>query len=217
MKITFDGAQNVHDSIRATRAGRPTYSKIIDNIQRCTSETNLEWNIRINISHNNVASIAELVNDLATSLDGSRCTVDFAIVDDVGIGYRNELTQDEDGAYSDEVYELLVDLNITMLSAGFDVAPVPSLSECMYCKDMGSKNGAVVNADGVLYSCWESAGKPGWEVGTLAHGYLNDSELGPKWVACDYDRVGPKQSALDHFFDRVEARVLDWKYANDRL
>lgn len=217
VKITFDGAQNVHDSIRATRAGRPTYSKIIDNIQRCTSETNLEWNIRINISHNNVASIAELVNDLATSLDGSRCTVDFAIVDDVGIGYRNELTQDEDGAYSDEVYELLVDLNITMLSAGFDVAPVPSLSECMYCKDMGSKNGAVVNADGVLYSCWESAGKPGWEVGTLAHGYLNDSELGPKWVACDYDRVGPKQSALDHFFDRVEARVLDWKYANDRL
>lgn len=217
VKVTFDGAQSVHDSIRATRGGKPTYQKIIHNLAVATEATGLEWDIRINISHDNVATIQELASDLTRQLDGSRCTVDFAIVDDVGIGYSNELSTDIDSGLSAALEDLLVDLNVGMLRAGFSVAPAPDLGSCMYCKDIGALNGAVVNADGTLYSCWESAGKPGWDVGTLEDGYGPAETIASKWVACDYDRVGPSQRIMDAFFDRVESRVLDWQFEQDLL
>ena len=62
----------------------------------------------------------------------------------------------------------------------------------------------------MLYSCWENAGRPGWEVGTVRDGYAPDDAIRDRWVACDFDaepHANPEQTK--RFFDRVDAALLD--------
>jgi uncharacterized protein len=134
---------------------------------------------------------------------------------DVGVGYANDLQYSGPSGLNEALAEFLT--GVRMLEHNFTIAGAPSLEHGAYCKTVGGQTGAVVNADGVLYSCWESAGKPGWEVGDVGTGYFDDARLTERWVSCDYDRVGPSQAEMDRFFNRVEAAILDWQFEHDRL
>jgi uncharacterized protein len=76
----------------------------------------------------------------------------------------------------------------------------------------------VVNADGALSSCWETAGKPGWEVGSVADGYLPGAQVRDRWIACEdmyqYPEDGRAQAS---FRDAVDAALLDYLDETGRL
>jgi uncharacterized protein len=93
LQITFDGARESHDHIRVTRAGRPTYDTILANVLR-TAERHpeLEWNIRVNVSHHSLVGLDSLVDDLQPLPMTSRAVYfHLALIDDTGLGYSNDL------------------------------------------------------------------------------------------------------------------------------
>jgi uncharacterized protein len=66
----------------------------------------------------------------------------------------------------------------------------------------------VVNADGTLYSCWESVGRPGYEVGTIGDGYRDYPR--DTWVHCgDLALSDDGQAPLVGIHDEIDAGLLD--------
>jgi uncharacterized protein len=85
------------------------------------------------------------------------------------------------------------------------------------CSTPGGRHGAVVNADGTLYSCWQSAGKAGYEVGTIDDGYLDESSVADRWVTCGYEYEQPDPELAAAFQDRVDGQLLDYLYETGRI
>ncbi|GAA2132999.1 hypothetical protein GCM10009760_08670 [Kitasatospora kazusensis] len=212
VQITFDGDQTEHDTIRVTRSGRATFETIIANMVRATEETSLRWQIRVNVSHHNHERTDALLERLAAELDPSRCSIHFAIVGDAGVGYGNDLL------HTDTLADKMADWQIRALEHGFAVGRPRAAEVCLTCTVPDGRYGAVVNADGVLYSCWESAGKPGWEVGTIRNGYLSAEETTGRWVTChDGYQHADSAAARTAFHDRVDVTFLDHLHASGRL
>lgn len=203
-QITFDGNRDVHDSIRTTRNGRGTFDRIVANIEAATAVTDLSWHFRVNVSHRNLQTIEELVSLLGELAPSGRASLHVALIDDVGLDSDNEV------GYDDDYAEMLIRLHRLAISLGLFVAPSQPLGDCPYCGVVGGCTGAVINADGVLYSCWENAGRPGWEVGTVDKGYEPDARIRDRWVACDFDsKPHANAGQTKRFFDRVDAALLD--------
>lgn len=83
--------------------------------------------------------------------------------------------------------------------------PLPRDTHCDFCSVEGGRYGAVVNADGALFSCWESAGRRGYAVGTVTGGY--DDYPAERWIRCGAG--GPAGLTLRRFTDAVDGRLLD--------
>jgi uncharacterized protein len=76
----------------------------------------------------------------------------------------------------------------------------------------------VVSADGTLSSCWETAGKPGWEVGSAADGYLPGEQTRDRWISCEaMYQYGEGERAVAAFHDSVDAALLDYLDETGRL
>lgn len=76
----------------------------------------------------------------------------------------------------------------------------------------------MISADGTLASCWETAGKPDWEVGTAASGYLPADATRDRWIACeDLYRYDEDTRVLARFRDDVDATLLDYLDETERL
>lgn len=214
LQITFDGSAESHDTIRVTRNGRATYGTILRNVAGASAACpDLTWNFRVNVSHHNLAGLESLVADLATHVaDPSRATFHLALIDDVGIGYTNEV------GYDAELAARFAALNGRAIAAGFRVPVSSGLDQCPYCSVVGGHVGAVINADGVLYSCWENAGRPEWSVGDVRTGYTHEMVVKERWVACDFDTASHGDSEVTReFFDFIDAAALDDQRATDSL
>jgi len=213
-QVTFDGSREDHDGIRVRHSGGATFDAIVDRVGRATAATGLRWNLRVNVSHRTFDRIGELFPQLAGRVDPGRCSVTFAWVGDAGFGYGNALR------HSDEVGDAFAQWAITAIDAGFRVVRPGMKTACQICAEPGGRCGAVVNADGTLYSCWQSAGKPGREVGTIDTGYLDldPAEVPERWVACGYEYAhADPDDVMAGFQDRVDGRVLDHLLAVGRM
>ncbi|MGW7291736.1 radical SAM protein [Streptomyces xiamenensis] len=201
IQVSFDGGEEEHNNTRYDHRGSGTYEKIFSNIDRAMRETGLEWQFRANISHRNIDGIEQLIDDLA-SLPASG-SFRPALVDDYGIGYANELDYED-------LAERFIKLIDRALDAGLHVPilGVP-VSRCVHCSGFAGASGSVINADGTLYSCWETAGKPGWEVGDVTEGYLPEADIRDRWVACD---SAPKPHGTHEnariFYEKVDSHIL---------
>jgi uncharacterized protein len=207
LQITFDGDPASHDTLRVTRNGRPTFQKILRNIRAASAVSSFEWIFRVNVADPNAFDILSLLDAVKESVDPKQATVSFHLIDDVGVGYSNDQTY----LSWQETAELFTRwYSLSTSHYGFNV-PLPSAkNDCAYCSERDGQTGAVVNADGVLYSCWESAGKPGWEVGDVRAGYLPQETVSDRWVSCGYE-ARPRWTPTDHrlFTDRVDAANLE--------
>jgi len=210
-QITFDGSRVDHDEVRVRHSGGPTFDTIVNNLARATEVTDLRWNLRVNVSHRNVDRVGRLFDELAGRFDPGRCAVTFAWVGDSGVGYSNDL------AFVDAVSDAFVDWSVRALEAGYHVARPSMRTTCQICSEPGGRQGAVVNADGTLYSCWQSAGKPGWEVGTVDAGYLDVAQVRDRWVTCGYEYQQADTAQVERFQDAVDGRLLDYLHASGRL
>jgi uncharacterized protein len=205
VQITFDGARYSHDMVRLTRNGRGTYDKILANVKAAAENTGLLWNFRVNVSHRNRSGLDELVDELARAVPPERATLHFALIDDVGLGYHNDV------GYTDEFALQLIALHRQAIQHGMFIPISPPLRDCVYCGQVGGATGAVINADGRLYSCWENTGRTDWCVGNVDEGYAEPETVHARWVACDFD-VEPhaaSEAQAREFFDTVHARLLD--------
>lgn len=208
IQVTFDGGRDEHDQARVDHAGRGTYDQIMHNVASADRATNLSWQFRVNVSHRNVDGLASLVGDLGDLGLRNKATVNFALVDDVGVGYDNSLR------YSNELADRYIGLIDSAMDHGLAVPPMGrSVRDCSFCKGFAGQTGAVINADGYLYSCWETAGRVDWRVGDIENGYLPDSVIRDRWVACDY--AAASHGEVDHrraFYDRIDAHTLERSY-----
>jgi uncharacterized protein len=212
VQVTFDGDRDVHDHIRVRRSHGGTFDGIVRNISRASDAVPLRWNLRVNVSHHNQDGIDALIDRLAASLDLSRCVIYFVRVGDVGVGYENGLL------HTTGLAARFAGWYRHAIEAGFNV-PRPGPREvCGTCGHGDGRYGAVVNADGTLSSCWETAGAPGWEVGTVHDGYLPAEQIRDRWVACeDSYRFDEDAGTVASFQDTVDAALLDYLSETGRL
>jgi uncharacterized protein len=211
IQITFDGSRQDHDQIRVKRSGGATFDTIVRNIGLATEVTDLWWNFRVNISHHNFDRVGLLFDQLRDHVDPSRCNVTLAWVGDAGFGYGNELRR------LDDVAAAFADWSIAALDRGFKVVRPSMRTTCQICSVPGGRHGAVVNADGTLYSSWQSAGKSGFEVGDLDNGYLDVDTVIERWVTCGYEYEQAEPELVDRFANLVDGRILDYFYETNTL
>ncbi|MFE9452210.1 radical SAM protein [Streptomyces sp. NPDC006739] len=193
-QITLDGPAALHDRLRATRAGRPTFDRIVDNIAAAQQNTALTFNFRINTTPEALPFLEELIHDLATRVDASRCAIDIAPV----LNYAAMFDSVLDRSASDVA--TILRSYATALDEGFQVG-WPSAKSCGFCTERDGATGAVVNADGTLYSCWETIGKPGYEVGSIDSGYHDYDPA--VWVSCGEFAVHQTTEPVYEAFDRA--------------
>lgn len=213
VQVSFDGDRDRHDLIRVRRAGGGTFDSIVENMIAASQEAPLQWAIRVNVSHHNYTGVDSLIDRLAERLDTSSCSIVFARVDDVGIGYANEIRH-SDAAHAERFFQW----RRKAVEKGFKVHRPSASTPCYTCSFVNGQYGAVVNADGTLASCWETAGKPGWDVGTVADGYLPLDQTKDRWIRCeDNHHFADDVPAIVAFDDTVDAAFLDYLHEIGRL
>jgi uncharacterized protein len=212
VQVTFDGDRADHDQIRVRRSHGGTFDTIVGNVAQASEATAIQWLLRVNVSHRNYLGIDGLLSRLAATLDPSRCTIYFVRVGDVGVGYANGLL------HTGELQACFSRWQRRALDLGFSVRkPGPDLP-CRICGPGDGRYGAVVSADGTLSSCWETAGKPSWQVGTAADGYLPGSVTRERWISCgDMYQYSEDERARASFRDAVDADLLDYLDETGRL
>lgn len=207
VQITFDGTRETHDRIRVTRNGRATYDHILRNVTAAAESTNLSWHFRINISHRNFDGLERLIDDLGKAVPPGRTSLHLALIDDTGLGYDNTIS------YTSECADRFIALNNRAISHGMTIPMSKPLSACPYCSVFGGDRGVVINADGTLYSSWETVGREDWIVGDITNGYLPHEIIRPRWVTCNYDsKAHGTNEQTRQFFDRIDAAALDSMY-----
>ena len=212
MQITFDGDRELHDGIRVQRSGGGTFDTILGNIEAVSRSTRLRWSFRVNVSHHSYPGMDRLIERLAAAVDPARCDLYFAQVDDLGLGYANELQ------HTDAVAEQFIQWQRRAIELGFTL-PLRHLGiKCPTCSYSDGRYGAVISADGTLSSCWETAGRPEWQVGDVADGYLAPAETRSRWVSCSHlTQLAEQDARRDLFQDTVDAALLDDLAAAGRL
>jgi uncharacterized protein len=213
VQVTFDGDRTDHDRIRVSRAnGDGTFDTIVRNLARASETSPMRWILRVNVSQETFHGTDALIDRLAAALDPARCTLYFARVGDVGIGYANDLL------HTGELSAGFARWQRRALGLGFTVTRPGAHQPCPTCGHTDGRYGAVVSADGTLSSCWETAGKPDWEVGTVTGGYLPGAVTRDRWIGCeDLYRYGEDARSLAGFRDAVDAALLDHLHETGRL
>lgn len=212
VQVTFDGDGAWHDLIRVRRSGGGTFDNIIGNMVAVTEATALRWKVRVNVSHRNESRMDTLIDSLAERLDPARCGIHFAWVGDVGVGYVNDLR------HNSTLAEKFFNWRRRALEAGFSVGLPGASAPCQACSFADGQYGAVVSADGTLSSCWETAGKPGWQVGTAAAGYLPSEETRDRWISCaDMYHYEDDDQKVRDWRDEVDATFLEYLDKAGRL
>lgn len=211
-QITFDGDRDDHDRVRRTRLGMATFDLITGNVRAAARAAPIRWRLRVNVSRDNADGIGALVGRLAERLDPAACSMVFAIAGDTGIGYRGQLT------VGDELAAAFAGWQRLAVDAGFRVELPRADTACQMCGYPAGRFGAVVNPDGTLSSCWETAGRPEWTVGRVTVGYVSGPELDRLWATCAASRLyTADRRALWVFRDKVDADLLDYLDGSGRL
>jgi len=205
IQITLDGNRRQHDRLRVTRAGRPTFDLILRNVSQVAKHIPFTWTLRVNVGSIAGFDAEELLDLLACHLPVKRVVVDFELVNDTGVGHS------VDSPAWEKAVDRFVSWYCAALQRGFLLRLPASATTCAFCSTRAGREGAVVNADGRLYSCWESCGKEGFAVGDVWSGYCDEATLEDRWVSCGYS-IKPRWTSVPErsFRDFVDAARLDW-------
>jgi len=209
VQVSLDGHRAEHDRYRRDAAGRGSYDEILANLQEAVRVApGLDIVVRINVSASNAVSINDLVDELEHRLGPAALELRFGLLDDIGVGFENAPNR------TDATMAILTEAMLDAVDRGFFVAPLAAVAGCMYCSIPGGGSGCVINADGTLYSCWESVGRSGYAVGTVDDGYVDASAMAGRWVDCSFNVVSQGSSVewLHAANDRIDAQVLDRMY-----
>ncbi|AOG27888.1 hypothetical protein BFS79_04400 [Cutibacterium avidum] len=197
MQVTVDGAEKDHDFFRSFRGGDGSYRIILDALAMA-QEMGIALHIRINVTSGSMAHVSDALQDIAGKINPLDCTLTLALIDDTW-SYK-------DDGWDWEVHlHQYEELHRVAALLGFNVVFNPHDGHCSTCSKGVERRGVVLTADGNLYSCWDSAGQPGWEVGNVDTGFVC-SDADPRWVQCGFQ--SPRDAALQKMVARAAVRGI---------
>lgn len=188
-QITLDGLAQTHDVMRISKEGRKSFDIIFSNIVAVTSlpeylASDCTITIRINVNRQSAATVAGLIERLASfELGARRVALDFAPIVDWGGNQaaQGSLTKEEFGAAE-------IDWMLHAVKNGFElkrVIPARRHGPCMVVE----KDAEVYDASGNVYPCYEYPYTPKYEGPQYRIGHLdtlalrrNDAALPKNWL-----------------------------------
>lgn len=186
VQITFDGPKDVHDGRRHLLNKKPTFDRILQNIQRAVEVSKTSFNIRVNIDSRNRDRIEELIATLGESrvnLD-NRCSTYYAPVEGLTeetVGVEGHLMQRKEYA---RLETRLYDAAQKGKVSGIPYPGGWNPGNCGAVK----KNGWVVVPNGDLHKCWDEVNYAGRRVGSLLEMNKSDPPNGnlQRWMSWEF-------------------------------
>lgn len=139
-QITIDGGKQVHDSVRKTKGGEPTYARIVEHIHQTLSH-GFPVGVRFNYTAKSIPSFIDVVKDFSHLLQEQKQLVNFTF---------QRVWQDNEGDAS-QVEQQVEHIERAFEQAGLFVNNAKSYI-VPYCYADGV-NTAVVNYNGDLFKC----------------------------------------------------------------
>lgn len=154
-QITIDGGKQVHDSVRKTKGGEPTYARIVEHIHQTLSH-GFPVGVRFNYTAKSIPSFIDVVKDFSHLQQEQKQLVNFTF---------QRVWQDNEGD-ADQVGQQVEHIERAFEQAGLFVNNAKSYI-VPYCYADGV-NTAVVNYNGDLFKCTARDFAPKSKEGTLA-------------------------------------------------
>lgn len=154
-QITIDGGKQVHDSVRKTKGGEPTYARIVEHIHQTLSR-GFSVGVRFNYTAKSIPSFIDVVKDFSHLQQEQKPLVNFTF---------QRVWQDNEGDAS-QVEPQVEHIERAFEQAGLFVNNAKSYI-VPYCYADGV-NTAVVNYNGDLFKCTARDFAPKSKEGTLA-------------------------------------------------
>lgn len=154
-QITLDGGKQVHDSVRKTKGGEPTYARIVEHIHQTLSH-GFPVGVRFNYTAKSIPSFIDVVKDFSHLQQEQKQLVNFTF---------QRVWQDNEGDAS-QVEQQVEHIERAFEQAGLFVNNAKSYI-VPYCYADGV-NTAVVNYNGDLFKCTARDFAPKSKEGTLA-------------------------------------------------
>lgn len=166
--ITLDGDEDTHNSRRFLVGGKPTFKKIINNIEKCL-ESNIPIRIRMNLDDGNFNECIKLREKLLRKFNMYETLLSFEISPMMGmqVTKRNNMWGDLYRADIEHSPVVQIQMNrilsafspiINVLTTGAKLKPVYS-----FCSE--HNNGIIVDPYGYIYPCLVSVGKKKFATG----------------------------------------------------
>jgi len=175
IQITLDGPEDVHDTRRVLIGGRPTYQRIMDNIDALmNSSYEGSCSIRVNVDKNNLSGFFDLRTHLLERFKGKNLTVYAGHVDttrDHKYDKNCNLCAEEWTGFTIEQYRHLG------VAPGEGIYPDGNVFNIC---SANTRNSFVIGPEGELYKCWEDVGKQDMVIGSI---FENDPVTHPELVA----------------------------------
>lgn len=154
-QITIDGGKQVHDSVRKTKGGEPTYARIVEHIHQTLSR-GFSVGVRFNYTAKSIPSFIDVVKDFSHLPQEQKHLVNFTF---------QRVWQDNEGDAS-QIEQQVEHIERAFEQAGLFVNNAKSYI-VPYCYADGV-NTAVVNYNGDLFKCTARDFAPKSKEGTLA-------------------------------------------------
>ncbi|MDO4631850.1 MAG: hypothetical protein Q4A82_06165 [Corynebacterium sp.] len=180
IQISIDGDRKNHDQFRSFKTGSGSYDQIFENLQ-AFSQIFSSISLRANVTPDNVTTLNHLIEDLSKNIlmSQEQFSLMFCPIESIPSFSLERKTW---SSFLDGMTEAIK----YAVESGFKVVPQSHINGCSTCANPESSDGLVITTNGLLYSCWDSAGQTNMEIGRLSEGY--DKELVQKnWVSCGYN------------------------------
>jgi uncharacterized protein len=186
VQISIDGPRQVHDQRRMLKGGRPTFDRILANIDTLMgSSFTGECNIRVNLDRQNISSFSTIRNYLLERYSGTRVTVYAGYVDTAANHEKEGGCSVCAAEWADFSVEQFRDLNAVSKEGVYPLGGLLNICSAT------TSSGFVVGPQGEVYKCWEDVGRPNMVIGNV-----HDTP-----AICNDDLVAEYSIAADPFLD----------------
>ncbi|QNQ89395.1 radical SAM protein [Corynebacterium poyangense] len=194
VQVSIDGGPRGQDLFRKYRNHRNSYQDVLAGIRRLLAK-NFQVHIRVNIFSPEKQDIHNLIEDLGSLPEKNNLIISFVPVDQT-LSFKYQ------GLNENTLISAI--RNFYENASARDLQCVAPLNHrgCAICdvkKGEELKHGIVLGPNSKLYSCWDTAGASGFEIGTLSNGLSHDC-TSSRWKTC-----GSYSSFNQPFWDRLSA------------
>lgn len=176
IQITIDGMADLHNARRCLKSGKPTFDKILQNIDLLQKvNPQIRLNVRVNVDKTNYADFLELYKFLKDK-HYPTLNVNLAFVKDMTGCYKCNHSYD-----MQEQAQIVKDL---LQKYGLDFSMVFPRSERYECA-IRNRNALVIGPEGELYKCWNDVGNKSKIIGNIDGKITNEALLLRYLVAAD--------------------------------
>jgi len=163
IQITIDGLKETHDKNRIHKQGKPTFDKIIENIDVfCNIHSECIVNLRVNVHEGNSHEYAQLKKELSEKWADKKVNVYFMYVQAHGQCQVACLENKDKLKFIIELYK-----KHKLIERSF--YPHQTLGGCTADSNLSF----VIGPKGEMYKCWVDMGKPEYEIGNITETKLN--------------------------------------------